>query len=65
MSQPEQISTEESRHPQLKPKLVKSVAPARFGHVHLTFTDGSMDVVRREEIATLGMPKTGKLWPPR
>lgn len=57
--------TENELHPQLAPKKVKRVELMMMGHVRVVFHDDSLDVVRREEIAKLGAPKAGKMWPPK
>lgn len=58
----EHILTEADRHPVQPSKKIAKVAPAHMGHVHLTFEDGSMDVVRREEHKGHEF-KVGDYWP--
>lgn len=60
----EHLTTEEMLHPVGRSKKIKAVSPAHYGHVHLTFEDDTMDVIRREELQ--GEPlKAGEFWPRR
>lgn len=59
----EHLSTEEIRHPAKESKIIKSVAPAQYGHLHVTFDDDTMDIVRREEHQGAEL-KAGDYWPP-
>jgi hypothetical protein len=58
------LSSEEKRHPLHESREIAKVAPMHYGHMHLTFTDGSMDVIRREELHGRTL-KAGEFWPPK
>jgi hypothetical protein len=60
----EHISTDAHRHPKLAPKRIKHIRPSIYGHIHLTFEDDSMDVIRREELEGAVL-SVGDYWPPR
>lgn len=59
----EHLSTEAERHPLQASKKIAKVTQAHYGHVHLEFEDGSMDVIRREELKGAKI-QAGMYWPP-
>lgn len=59
----EHLSTEAERHPLQVSKKIAKVTQAHYGHVHVEFEDGSMDVIRREELKGAKI-EAGMYWPP-
>lgn len=59
----EHLSTEAERHPLQVSKKIAKVSQAHYGHVHVEFEDGSMDVIRREELKGAKI-QAGMYWPP-
>lgn len=58
----EHLSTEAERHPLQVSKKIAKVTQAHYGHVHVEFEDGSMDVIRREELKGAKI-QAGEYWP--